>query len=62
MLVFLLEHEKNKSISSFNYMNQEGVIPSSDYEKLTLRLNVDQKITDWLTLGVNTSMDIFKRK
>ncbi|MFV0590212.1 MAG: SusC/RagA family TonB-linked outer membrane protein [Draconibacterium sp.] len=52
--------EKNRVYSSFDYLNQKGVIPGTDFKKFTVRLNVDQKITDWLTLGANTSWYISK--
>lgn len=41
--------------SSVNYINTKGVIPNSDFNKVGLRLNADQKINDWLKVGLNTS-------
>ncbi len=52
--------ENNRIYSSFDYLNQEGVIPGTDYQKLGVRLNIDQKINEWLTLGANTSWQISK--
>jgi TonB-dependent starch-binding outer membrane protein SusC len=48
-------NESTKVFSSFNYINQEGVVPGTDYEKLTVRLNIDQKVTNWLALGLNST-------
>lgn len=52
--------DKNRVYSSVDYLNQEGVIPGTDYQKLGVRLNIDQKINEWLTLGANTSWHISK--
>ena len=52
--------ENTKIFSSFNYMNQQGVVPGTDYQKATIRINIDQKVNDWMTLGANTSWQISK--
>ena len=36
---------------SANYFGQNGTIIGSNYERLTLRLNTDFKVRDWLTIG-----------
>jgi TonB-linked SusC/RagA family outer membrane protein len=38
---------------SGNYFRQQGVLPKSDFNRLTLRLNNDYQLTDRLTLGHN---------
>lgn len=48
--------ENTNIFSSFNYINITGVIPNSDYQKFSTRLNVDQRINKWLKLGVNLSI------
>lgn len=48
--------EKTNVYTSFNYLNQTGVIPNSDYNRVSARINVDQQINDWLKVGVNTSI------
>jgi TonB-linked SusC/RagA family outer membrane protein len=40
---------------SGNYLRQQGVIPRSDYNRFTLRLNNDYRLTDQLRLGHNFS-------
>ncbi|MBA4317210.1 MAG: TonB-dependent receptor [Flavobacterium sp.] len=48
---------ENTSIyTSLNYIDVKGMIPNSDFEKVSLRVNVDQKINDWLKVGLNTSI------
>lgn len=47
----------NSSIyTSLNYIDIKGVVPNSDFEKVSMRVNVDQKINDWLKIGLNTSI------
>src|SRR5690606_18733951 len=36
---------------SGNYIRQQGVIPKSDYDRFTLRLNNDYRLTDNFRLG-----------
>lgn len=48
-------NDKFKIFSSVNYINTKGVIPNSDYSKVGLRLNADQRINKWLKVGLNTS-------
>lgn len=50
--------EKTKVYSSIAYANQQGVIPGTDFERVTLRVNADQQVNDWLKFGVNTSYQI----
>ncbi|RSC96124.1 SusC/RagA family TonB-linked outer membrane protein [Tenacibaculum singaporense] len=40
---------------SVNYLDQEGTISKSDFERITTRLNFSGKVSDWLSLGFNTS-------
>ena len=45
--------EKTKIYSSINYFKQDGLIPTSGYERGTFKLNVDQKINDKLSFLAN---------
>ncbi|SHI70786.1 SusC/RagA family TonB-linked outer membrane protein [Pseudozobellia thermophila] len=42
--------ETTKVFSSLNYFSQEGIIPNSGYDRGTFKLNIDQKLTEKLTL------------
>jgi TonB-linked SusC/RagA family outer membrane protein len=48
--------DKSSIFTSVNYINTTGVIPNSDYEKVAMRINVDQRINDWLKIGMNASL------
>lgn len=52
--------EKTRIYSGFNYSNRQGVIPGTDFQRGTIRVNVDQTINDWLKLGANTSWQLSK--
>ena len=41
---------------SFNYFHQKGLVRNNDITRYTGRVNIDQKICDWLKLGVNLTM------
>ncbi len=51
---------KTRIYSGFNYSKRQGVIPGTDFQRGTIRINVDQTITDWLKLGANTSWQLSK--
>lgn len=38
---------------SFNYLNQEGVIIGSKYDKFNIRANLNRNIRDWLVVGTS---------
>ena len=42
--------EKTKVFSSINYFDQNGIIPNSGFRRATFKLNLDQQITDKLSL------------
>lgn len=41
--------------ASFGYTNQEGVVKPNGMERLTMRVNADQKVTEWLKLSTGLS-------
>jgi len=42
--------------TSFGYMSQEGIVKGSDYDRLSGRLNLDSKVTEWLMLTTNINV------
>ena len=40
---------------SFGYVDQEGLVSSSNYKKYSGRINLEQKVKPWLKIGTNTS-------
>lgn len=58
-----VSHSHNMSVSganeatsyyfSFGYTNQEGIIRKNDFNRKTVRFNVDHKVNSWFSMGVN---------
>ena len=44
---------KGNYYASIGYTNQEGVIMPNAMERLSLRMNADQKVTDWFKVSTN---------
>ena len=49
-------NEKTRYSISMAYKQQKGVIKKVDADRANLRINLDNKITDWLSLGSNTAL------
>jgi len=47
---------KTKYFISGNYFKQEGIIKSSDYDRLTGRVNVESQVNKWLKTGINLNI------
>jgi TonB-dependent starch-binding outer membrane protein SusC len=50
-------NEKALYLLSFSYFDQEGIVggKKSEFQRYTLRLNLDQKVTSYLKVGTNLS-------
>ncbi|MCT4586760.1 MAG: TonB-dependent receptor [Carboxylicivirga sp.] len=48
--------EDMKISSGFSYFNQDGLVKGGGYERLTLKLNTEYKLAEWLTVGQNLSI------
>ncbi|SHG52721.1 TonB-linked outer membrane protein, SusC/RagA family [Chryseolinea serpens] len=47
---------KTRYFVSGNYFGQQGILKSSDYTRVTGRVNVDSQIKKWLKAGVNLNL------
>jgi len=47
--------EKTNYFISGAYTNQKGLIANDNFERISARVNLDNKVTDWFTLGLNAS-------
>jgi len=47
---------KTRYFISGNYFDQQGIVKSSDYNRLSARVNVDSQIKKWLRSGVNLNL------
>lgn len=48
--------------ASFGYMNQQGTLRGSNYERLNGRLNLDSEVTKWLNLSANVNINYETRQ
>lgn len=48
--------EKTRYFIAGNYFDQEGIIKSSDYTRLSSRINIDTQVKPWLRTGVNLNI------
>ena len=46
-------NERTNYYVSASYLNQQGVTPSSEMKRTTLRTNVESRVNSWMKLGVN---------
>lgn len=53
--------EKGGAYYSIGYLNEEGYVKTSDFDRLTGRLNAEHNFTDWLKFGTNLSGSIQKK-
>ncbi|XOV93373.1 MAG: SusC/RagA family TonB-linked outer membrane protein [Bacteroidota bacterium] len=49
-------NESLRGAVSAGYLNQDGILPNTNFKRYSLRTNVDGKITKWLTAGANLSV------
>jgi TonB-linked SusC/RagA family outer membrane protein len=50
--------DKVKVLGSFGYLDQDGIIPNTNFKRYNLRINTDAKLSE----KFSTSMDIFLRR
>jgi len=48
--------------ASFGYMDQEGILRGSNYDRLNGRINMDSEVTKWLTLSANVNVTYETRR
>ncbi len=47
---------KTRYFISGNYFDQQGIIKSSDYNRISARVNVDTEVKKWLRTGINLNL------
>lgn len=45
-----------KYLASINYMNQAGVLKNNDMERMTVKVNLDQQVSDRVTTGISLNI------
>lgn len=52
-------NDKSSFYASVNYLDNEGITASSNYERLAARLKAEYKVKNWLKVGANTAYTHF---
>lgn len=47
--------DKSTYFMSFDYLNEEGPVIKSDFERVSARVNLESQVNDWFKVGFNTS-------
>ncbi|PWB27201.1 TonB-dependent receptor [Flavobacterium sp. HTF] len=55
-IAFSGEKDGTRYYTSLNYFDQEGIVLNSDFNRMSLRLNVDSSVKSWLKIGNNMSI------
>lgn len=50
--------EKSNYFLSASYTNEEGILKNDKFKRLTLHTNVESEVTDWLTIGLNSTYSV----
>ena len=53
--------DNSRFAGGVSYLNQEGIVQSSDFERVSANLNFDQNINSRLTAGVNVNLGLNSR-
>jgi len=48
--------EKSRFLLSMEYYDQDGLVARTNYKRYNLRFNLDSKVNNWLTVGLNSSL------
>ena len=55
-LSFSGEKDGTRYYTSLNYFDQDGVVLNSDFNRMSMRLNVDSNVKSWLKIGNNVAL------
>ena len=48
--------ERNKYMMSFGYLNEDGILVTTNFQRYNSRVNLESKVTDWFTANANLSL------
>lgn len=55
-------NEKTQYLVSTSYFNQDGIIKNTNYERFSVRSNINTEVRKWLRLGLNVSGGLSSNK
>lgn len=48
--------DRTQFLISLGYLNEDGILKNTEFQRYTGRANVDSKVNDWFKAGLNTSL------
>ncbi|MBR1595151.1 MAG: TonB-dependent receptor [Phocaeicola sp.] len=48
--------DRNKYMMSFGYVNEDGILKATNFQRYNTRINLESKVTDWFTANANVSL------
>ncbi len=54
-------NNKTKYLASLGYLNEDGILKNTSFERITGRLNIDSEIKEWLKMGASTNFAYSKQ-
>ena len=48
--------DKTKYMLSLGYLNEDGILKTTGFQRYTARVNVDSKVTDWFSASLSTNL------
>ncbi len=51
---------KTKALASVNYLKEDGLLKTTSFDRMTGRLSVDHKTTDWFKMGMSANFALAK--
>lgn len=48
--------DRSKFMVSLGYLNEEGILKTTDFQRYNARVNVDTRVTDWFSANANVSL------
>jgi TonB-linked SusC/RagA family outer membrane protein len=55
-------NDNTKFFTSFSYLNNDGIVLGSSFDRYTGRLNLDNKSNNWLSFGINQALSATNQK
>ncbi len=52
--------DKHKVFFSASYLDEEGYVKTTEFDRLTTRLNADFEVNDWITMGGSANISLSK--
>lgn len=49
-------NEKTRHLVSFNFLNNDGIVKPANFQRYSVRINLDNQVRSWLKIGTNANI------